>query len=109
MNPLAKSNQKKLRIPLWLVIGAILLMAPIIAVTIRQQIVDHRAASQRLLVAKGAALIRSLEAGARTGMHTMPRRFQIQRLIQETASQPDLAYIYLADLKDGLKPTVIPA
>jgi two-component system sensor histidine kinase HydH len=103
MNPLAKSNQKKLRIPLWLVIGAILLMAPIIAVTIRQQIVDRRAASQRLLVAKGAALIRSLEAGARTGMHAMPRRFQIQRLIQETASQPDIAYIYLADLKGRIK------
>jgi len=99
MNPLTKPKLNRYRIPLWLIIGAILLMAPIIAVTVRQQIVDRKTASKRLLVAKGAALIRSLEAGARTGMHATPRRFRIQRLIEETAAQPDIAYIYLADLK----------
>jgi len=99
MNPLKKPTLNRYRIPLWLIIGAILLMAPIIAVTVRQQIVDRKTASKRLLVAKGAALIRSLEAGARTGMHATPRRFRIQRLIEETAAQPDIAYIYLADLK----------
>lgn len=98
MNPLAKTDQKRFRIPLWLVIGAILLMAPIVAVTVRQQVLDRKAATKRLLVAKGAALIRSLEAGTRTGLHAMPRRFEVQRLVEETAAQPDIAYIYLADL-----------
>ncbi len=99
MNSLSKTQKPKWGIPLWLIIGAILLMVPIIAMTVRQQIVDHKAASKRLLVEKGDALIRSLEAGARTGMHAMPNRFQIQQLIEETAVQPDIAYIYLANLK----------
>ena len=99
MNPLSKTRKPNWAIPLWLIIGAILLMVPIVAMTVRQQILDQKAASKRLLVEKGAALIRSLEAGARTGMHAMPRRFQIQRLVQESAAQPDIAYIYLADLE----------
>ncbi len=102
MNPLPKTQKSKWGIPLWLIIGAILLMAPIVAVNVRQQIADHKAASKRLLVEKGAALIRSLEAGARTGMHAMPNRFQIQRLLEETAAQPDIAHIYLADVKGNI-------
>lgn len=99
MNSLSKTLKPKWGIPLWLIIGAVLLMAPIVAVNVRQQISDNKAASKRLLVEKGAALIRSLEAGARTGMHAMPKRFQIQQLIEETAAQPDIAHIYLANLK----------
>ena len=102
MNPLYKTKKNRLGIPLWLIIGAILLMTPVVAVNVRQQIADNKAASKRLLVEKGAALIRSLEAGARTGMHVMPNRFQIQRLLEETAAQPDIAHIYLADLKGNI-------
>jgi len=58
-----------------------------------------------LLLETGAALIRSFEAGTRTGMMGMMgmrdgERFQLQRLLAETAQQPDIAYIIVTD-KDG--------
>jgi two-component system sensor histidine kinase HydH len=52
----------------------------------------------QLLSAKGAALIRAVEAGARTGMMGMhwggP---QIQRLLEETALLPDVRYMAVID------------
>ena len=52
----------------------------------------------RLLVEKGAALIRSFEAGARTGMMGMGwGGTQLQRLLVETAKQPDILYLVVTD------------
>jgi two-component system sensor histidine kinase HydH len=52
----------------------------------------------RLLVEKGAALIRSFEAGARTGMMGMGwGGMQLQRLLEETARQPDILYLVVTD------------
>ena len=54
-----------------------------------------------LLLEKGAALIRSFEAGTRTGMMGMHRGgFQLQRLLTEMARQPDIIYLFVAD-SDG--------
>ena len=59
----------------------------------------------RLLVEKGAALIRSFEAGARTGMKGMMGRqaadFRLQRLLAEMAQLPDIVHIIVADA-DGI-------
>jgi len=53
-----------------------------------------------LLLEKGAALIRSVEAGTRTGMMGMPRGgFQLQSLLMETAQQPDIMHIMVTDRK----------
>lgn len=53
-----------------------------------------------LLIEKGAALIRSLEAGARTGMMGMHgREFGIQRLLKETAQQPDIVHLIVTDIQ----------
>ena len=55
----------------------------------------------RLMVEKGAALIRSFEAGARTGMMGMGwGGAQLQQLLVETAKQPDILYLVVTD-KDG--------
>jgi len=52
----------------------------------------------RLLLEKGAALIRSFEAGSRTGMMGMPRGgFQLQHLLSETAQLPDIAHLIVTD------------
>ncbi|MGD8962588.1 MAG: ATP-binding protein [Desulfobacterales bacterium] len=54
--------------------------------------------SIHLLLEKGAALIRSFEAGTRTGM--MGRQwggFQLQQLLAETAQQPDIVYLMVTD------------
>ncbi|MBW2208234.1 MAG: PAS domain S-box protein, partial [Deltaproteobacteria bacterium] len=50
------------------------------------------------LVEKGAALIRSFEAGARTGMMGMGwGTLQVERLLVETARQSDILYLVVTD------------
>lgn len=52
----------------------------------------------KILREKGAALIRAVEAGARTGMMGMMwRAGQIQRLLEETAKLPDVVYMVVVD------------
>ena len=56
----------------------------------------------RILSEKGAALIKAVEAGARTGMMGMMwGGQQIQTLIEETALLPDVLYITITN-RDGL-------
>jgi two-component system sensor histidine kinase HydH len=51
-----------------------------------------------LLREKGDALIRAFEAGTRTGMVGFNWSWvQVQRLIMETAEQPDILYILITD------------
>ena len=52
----------------------------------------------KILREKGAALIRAVEAGARTGMMGMMwRGQQIQRLLEETAKLPGVVYMVVVD------------
>jgi two-component system, NtrC family, sensor histidine kinase HydH len=85
-------------VPAWLFIGAVIVLFPIFAFITMQNI--HRTSfhNTRLLLEKGAALIRSFEAGARTGMSgNFMGSFHLQRLLSETAMQPDIAYILVTD------------
>jgi two-component system sensor histidine kinase HydH len=51
-----------------------------------------------ILMEKGSALIKSFEAGTRTGMRHMGwQRAQIQYLLEETARQTDVLYIAITD------------
>jgi two-component system sensor histidine kinase HydH len=57
----------------------------------------------RLLVEKGAALIRSFEAGTRTGMMgRMSGSFKLQRLLFETAQQPDIIHLLVTDIHGSI-------
>lgn len=85
-------------VPAWLFIGAVIVLFPIFAFITMQNI--HRTSfnNTRLLLEKGAALIRSFEAGTRTGMSgNFMGSFHLQRLLSETAMQPDIAYILVTD------------
>ncbi|MFH1974684.1 MAG: ATP-binding protein [Pseudomonadota bacterium] len=85
-------------VPAWLFIGAVIVLFPIFAFITMQNI--HRTSfhNTRLLLEKGAALIRSFEAGARTGMSgNFMGSFHLQRLLSETAMQQDIAYILVTD------------
>jgi two-component system sensor histidine kinase HydH len=85
-------------IPAWLFIGAVIVLFPIFAFITMQNI--HRTSfhNTRLLLEKGAALIRSFEAGTRTGISgSFMGSFHLQRLLSETAMQPDIAYIVVTD------------
>ncbi len=102
-----KRKKKRMWIgtPPWLVLGAVLILTPIFVFWTLQNINKKKESTTRLLLEKGAALIRSFEAGARTGMMGMMGRrggggFQLQRLLAETAQQPDINYLIVTD-RDG--------
>jgi two-component system sensor histidine kinase HydH len=60
--------------------------------------------SIHLMMEKGAALVRSFEAGTRMGMRGgHGSGFQLQRLLVETAAQPDIAHLLVV----GIDGTVI--
>jgi len=79
-------------------IGAVVVLFPIFAFMTMQNIHRSSLHNTRLLLEKGAALIRSFEAGTRTGMSgNFMGSFHLQRLLSETAMQPDIAYLLVTD------------
>ncbi len=93
-----KDNKFWTGIPPWVLLGAVAVLLPIFAFMTVQNIHREREFTTRLLLEKGAALIRSFEAGTRTGMMGMQRGgFQLQRLLTETAQVPDIAHLIVTD------------
>jgi len=95
-----KSKNRKIwtAVPPWLLIGAVAVLLPIVVFITLENINRQKEKSIHLLLEKGAALIRSFEAGTRTGM--MGRQwggFQLQQLLAETAQQPDIVYLMVTD------------
>ncbi len=86
-------------IPPWLIIGAVVILAPIFIFMTLENINRQKELTTRLLVEKGAALIRSFEAGARTGIGLRWGGFQLQKLLMETAEQPDIDYLIVTDTR----------
>ncbi|MDP3286277.1 MAG: ATP-binding protein, partial [Desulfobacterales bacterium] len=85
-------------VPPWVFIGAVLVLFPIFAFMTMQSIHRNSLQNTRLLIEKGAALIRSFEAGTRTGMSgNFMGSFHLQRLLSETATQPDITYLLVTD------------
>ncbi len=85
-------------IPPWIFIGAAVILFPIFSFMTIENINRQKAQTERLLEETGAALIRSFEAGTRTGMAGFWRDFQLQRLLVETAQQPDVVYLIVTDV-----------
>jgi two-component system sensor histidine kinase HydH len=84
-------------VPPWIVVGAVAILVPIFVFWTIETIHKQKENTTLLLIEKGAALIRSFEAGARTGMMGMmgmhAGAFQLQKLLMETAQQPDIVYL----------------
>jgi len=94
-----KKIQNSLLSPL-IVVGFILILLPIFVVTVLQNINRQENFGTLLLLEKGAALIRSFEAGARVGMMGEGwNNRRLQDLLVQTAQQPDIAYLLLIDDK----------
>ena len=86
-----KNTKSWTRVSPWVLIGAVAILLPIFTFMTIENINRQKEKSTHLLLEKGAALIRSFEAGTRTGMMGMRRDgFQLQRLLTETAKQPDI-------------------
>ena len=80
----------------WMTIGVSFVL---ISIVLFQAIMNYNREKKfmaHLLREKGAALIRSFEAGARTGMMgMMGNQSNLQALLEATASQPDISYIFI--------------
>jgi two-component system sensor histidine kinase HydH len=96
----SRGNNKKVRfLPSpWIIIGAAAILLVIVIVLALANINREKRYMSSILVEKGAALIKAFEAGARTGMMGMRwGGHQVQRLLEETASQPDILYLMVTD------------
>lgn len=81
----------------WIIIGAVLILVPVFIFMAVENIDKQKKQTTRLLVEKGASLIRSFEAGVRTGAGMHWGVFQIQKLLIEMAQQPDIDYLIVTD------------
>ncbi|WP_300667371.1 ATP-binding protein [Desulfoluna sp.] len=85
---------KTSRSGLWVAAGAVvILILVVLLLAVRNH---HRevASAERLLLEKGDALIRTIEAGTRAGMLRMRwGRGQLQHLLEESARQPGVRFI----------------
>jgi len=97
MQKQSRQHRLLMGIPPWILLGAVIVLFPIFAFIAVENIHRQKEQGARLLQEKGAALIRSFEAGARTGMGMGWSNFRLQTLLFETAQQPDIDYIIVAD------------
>jgi len=85
-------------IPPWVIFGAVIVLVPIFVFWTIENIGKQKENATFMLLEKGAALIKSFEAGARTGrMHG--KGFQLQNLLLETSQQQDISYIVITDIE----------
>ena len=89
---------KRMQTSPWIILGSTLILLIVVMVLAIQNTNRERRYMSQLLSAKGAALIRAVEAGTRTGMMGMMwGGQQIQRLLEETARLPDVLYMAVID------------
>ncbi|AMK11258.1 ATP-binding protein [Pseudodesulfovibrio indicus] len=82
----------------WIIIGMSLILFLAISIQAFMNYNREKEVMGEFLSAKGAALIKSFEAGARTGMMgNMGRGAGLQALLEETSTLPDILYIALVD------------
>jgi two-component system sensor histidine kinase HydH len=82
----------------WLVLGAVVILLAVVVVLAARNIKREERYMSEILSEKGAALIKSFEAGARTGMMGMMwAGNQVQTLLEETARQPGILYLVVTD------------
>jgi len=82
----------------WLVIGATCILAVVVAAFASMNINREKRYMSQLLSEKGAALIKAIEAGARTGVRGMfGPAARLETLVEETAKLPDIFFIAITD------------
>lgn len=81
-----------------LIVGAALILLLVVVVLAVQNYNREKQYMSEILSEKGAAIIRGVEAGARTGMrHMMWGDQLVQKLLEETARLPGVVYMALVD------------
>ena len=89
-------------ISVWVVVGAIAVIAVVSAVMTFAHFQRQKEQAIEFMVEKGATLILSFEAGLRSPLGIKTETFGLQKLLMETAQQPDIDYIIVADNKGNI-------
>ncbi|MFA5905027.1 MAG: histidine kinase, partial [Desulfobacula sp.] len=93
--------RKKIFVSPLLPAGVLLILLPIFTFMTLDRLEKQKEFFTQRLLEKGTALIRTFEAGTRTGMFTMRWGAQrIQAMLFETALQPEVVYMMIVS-KDG--------
>ena len=92
----------RLNISVWVVISIIAVMAIISAALTFSHFQRQKQQAIELLLEKGATLIRSFEAGLRGPANIKDNNYYLQKLLIETAQQPDIDYIIVTDTKGNI-------
>jgi len=86
----------------WILVGSVGILLTVVIIMAVQNFNREKQHMSRILSEKGAALIKAVEAAARTGMMDMMwERRQIQVLLEETARLPGVLYLTVVN-QDGL-------
>jgi len=111
---------KKLYIPALSIVAVVFILLVLISISTHRNLNREKTRALHFLYRQGVMLLHSLEASVRTGMTTsMWQEVSLGRLLQETAKDEDIAYVYLINghgiiahhsdpSKDGKKATWIP-
>jgi two-component system sensor histidine kinase HydH len=82
----------------FLILGVLLVLLPLFTYMTLDRMDRQKEHIRERVLVKGISLIRTFEAGTRTGMLTMQWGAQrVQAMLMETAVQPDIAYIMITD------------
>jgi two-component system, NtrC family, sensor histidine kinase HydH len=94
----ASGKRTWLTIPPIVIIGAVFIMALVLVIAGIGSIRTQRTDMEKLLLAQGTMLIRSFEAGAKTGLLGVQWDSpQIGKWLMEAAHQPGVLYIFITD------------
>ncbi|MRR15406.1 MAG: PAS domain S-box protein, partial [Deltaproteobacteria bacterium] len=95
-----KKKRKKIRfdISVWVAVSAVAVLAVILGMMIFMQFEQRDNQAQTIFIEKGTTLIQSFEAGMRGRTDDVRDDiFYLQKLLMETAQQPDIDYMIVTD------------
>jgi two-component system sensor histidine kinase HydH len=93
-----RNNKGAIHASPWIIVGSVVILLITVVVLAVQNYNREKHYMSSILSEKGAALIKALEAGARTGMMGMMwGGDQVQTLIEETAQLSDVLYITITN------------
>jgi len=93
-----KMKKNRFDISVWVAVSAIAVLAVILGMMMFMQFQLRKDQAVTLFVEKGTTLIRSFEAGLRDRMDRDEDVFYLQKLLMETAQQPDIDYLIVTDI-----------
>ncbi|HQP25705.1 MAG TPA: histidine kinase dimerization/phospho-acceptor domain-containing protein, partial [Smithellaceae bacterium] len=90
-------KKKRFDISVWVAVSAITVLVMMLGMMIFMQSQQRKDQAVILFVEKGATLIRSFEAALRGPIDQKEEEFYLQKLVMETAQQPDIDYLIVTN------------